>query len=47
MLGMVFGVPSALGALAWFSYRSAAARAQRGELLTPPGVERWEARDRP
>lgn len=47
MLGMVFGVPLALGALMWFSYRSAAARAGRGETLVPPGVERWEPDERP
>jgi hypothetical protein len=47
MLTMVFGVPATLGAVLWFSYRNAAARAGRGEPLVPPGVERWETRERP
>ena len=44
MLGMVFTVPMAFLGLIWQSYRSAAKRAARGELITPPGAERWEAR---
>ena len=43
MLGMVFSVPAVLGGLVWHSYRSAERRKARGELLLPPGAERWEA----
>ncbi|HVS18012.1 MAG TPA: hypothetical protein VMT18_05380 [Planctomycetota bacterium] len=42
MLSMVFGLPAVFGLLVWRSYRSAGARARRGEALVPPGVERWE-----
>ena len=44
MLGMVFTVPMAFLGLIWQSYRSAAKRAARGEPLSTPGAERWEAR---
>jgi hypothetical protein len=46
MLGMVFGLPMLFGVLLWRTYRSAGARAGRGELLLPPGVERWEPGER-
>lgn len=42
MLAMVFGLPVAFGLLLWRTYRSAAARAARGEELVVPGAERWE-----
>lgn len=44
MLGMVFTIPLAFGGLVWHSYRSAARRAARGEVIVPPGAERWDAR---
>jgi len=43
MLGMVFTLPVAFLGLIWHSYRSAARRAARGEALSTPGAERWEA----
>ena len=46
MLGMVFGLPTVFGVLLWRTYRSAGARALRGEPLLPPGVERWEPGER-
>jgi hypothetical protein len=41
MLSVVFGLPVAFGLLVWRSYRSAAARAARGESLGTPGKLRW------
>ncbi len=47
MLGMVYlGLPTVAGVVVWRSYRSAGARAGRGESLLPPGVERWEPDER-
>ena len=45
MLGVVFSLPVCFGFVVWRSYRSAGARARRGEILGTPGAERWEARD--
>jgi hypothetical protein len=41
MLSVVFGLPLVFGLLIWRSYRSAAARAERGEVLGTPGAVRW------
>ena len=42
MLAMVFTIPTGFALVVWRSYRSAAARAARGEPLAPPGAIRWE-----
>jgi hypothetical protein len=42
MLAMVFLIPAVFGWAVWRSYRSAGARAARGEPLAPPGTIRWE-----
>lgn len=46
MLGMVFGLPTVFSVALWRTYRSADARALKGETLVPPGVERWDPRAR-
>jgi hypothetical protein len=46
MLAMVFTIPSGFAFLIWRSYRSAAARAARGEPLAPAGTIRWEPEER-
>lgn len=41
MLSVVFTLPLAFGFLVWRSYRSADARARRGEPISTPGALRW------
>jgi hypothetical protein len=47
MLAMVFLIPTSFAWVIWRSYRSAAARAARGEPLAPPGAIRWERDEQP
>lgn len=47
MLSVVFGLPLVFGLLVWRSYRSAASRAARGEVLGTPGALRWTPGEEP
>jgi hypothetical protein len=41
MLGVVVALPTTLGFVIWRSYRTEAARAERGEVVAHPGALRW------
>ena len=42
MLAMVFSLPLVFGLVVWRSYRTADARAARGEDVSTPGTLRWD-----
>jgi hypothetical protein len=44
MLGMIAVVLGGFLVLVWWSYRSEAARARRGEPTGTPGALRWDSR---
>ena len=41
MLGMIAVILAGFASMVWWSYRTEAARAQRGEATSTPGTERW------
>ena len=45
MLSVVFSLPLLFGFVVWRSYRSAEARARRGEPISTPGALRWTPGD--